>query len=419
MEVHLSDPVAHWLVRHGGITADAVTRKNAELFGAGTPLFLSHDAALELHNGAVVARLLQSLFAQNGAECPVSPHDLGPGNDAKCVLRNLQLLTPVLATTFAIKVDAEHLALLVAGDSEAMKHMVEVLHARALGRAEAKLEKEETSTPSNRLGTFADRLSSTFDADVQDNIMLAAQLLAGTYSAVLGSLLGVFVPQACPPSSSNPEVHVCTTTENFVPQSQLNAAALLFNFLTMFSVLGAQAYFGYREWWCIESFDYDVTMSVTNLSEEIALYPAFEKRLRQLNVTSIKIAVGSALLVILNLILSSIHVLRDFSEGKASVTGLLSNSLLLLPRVGGWLGNAYTAWRTGRPVSFFKKVAALPSTIDEDFRFDPVYYKPCYGPGPAMGGTSEGEREHLLAPQFSTPAVAAVESVITVVQMSN
>ena len=74
-------------------------------------------------------------------------------------------------------------------------------------------------------------------------------------------------------SLQNPAVHVCTSSENFVPQSQLNAAVLVFNFLTMFAVLGAQFYYAYREWWCIESFDYDTTMATDNLVEVRALQP--------------------------------------------------------------------------------------------------------------------------------------------------
>ena len=65
--------------------------------------------------------------------------------------------------------------------------------------------------------------------------------------------------------SPHSPVHVCTLQENFVPESQLNSAVLFFNFLTLVTVLSAQIYFGYREWWCIESFDFDDALPNDNL----------------------------------------------------------------------------------------------------------------------------------------------------------
>ena len=276
MEVHFSDAVAQWLVAQHAVPASALVKKNAELFpGVTPPTFLTHEAALELHNGLVFARLLQTLFAANGAVCSASPGDLGPGNDAKVVLRNYkEVLCPVLQTTFAITLDGDKLALLVGGDSEVLRTTVEVLHSRALGLADVKTDQAAGAAGGvvvvNELSSW---FAKTFDADVQDNIMLALSLFVGVYSAVLGSLLGIFVPQACPPSSQNPQVHVCKSKENFIPQSQLNAAVLVFNFLTMFTVLGAQFYYAYREWWCIESFDYSTTMAVENLVEVRCVWP--------------------------------------------------------------------------------------------------------------------------------------------------
>lgn len=135
-------------------------------------------------------------------------------------------------------------------------------------------------------------------------------------------------------------------------------------------------------------------------TQEIALYPTFEAKLRRMNRDSLAVAVGVIALVALNLALSATHVLRDYSTGKSSATGLLSNTLLLLPRVAGWVLNAYAAYSSGRPVSMFKKVAAVPSTIDEDWRFDPKFYKPRYGSAAVDEmRPQEGETIGLLAPQ--------------------
>ena len=100
-------------------------------------------------------------------------------------------------------------------------------------------------------------------------------------------------------------------------------------------------------------------------------------------------------LVTLNLILSGVHVLRDFSVGKSSLTGLISNTLLLLPRVMGWLYTAWLGYSSNAPISFFQKKPSLPNTIDADWRYVPSVYKPLYAAAGKKGGGSAAEEEVL------------------------
>jgi hypothetical protein len=381
--VHLSHAVAQWAVAHGGLDASELVQKNGDLFPAGAvstlPLFLTPAAARSLQNGAVMARLLATLFRANGAECPVGADALAPGTEAAVVLRNWkECLLPVLHATFAIELSADKLALLVGGDSEVLTLLVETLCKRATG-----VQPAEEPAGEQLLAKLAKR----FDADVMDNIYLAGSLVTGLYAAVLASMLGLFVPQSCPPTAALPQWHVCSVSENLVPQSQLNGAVLGANFVTLFLVLAGQAFFGYREWWCIESFDFDPALPNDNLRQEVHLYPAFAAKLRRINRDAWHLALAITLAVALNFILSCVHVLRDFSEGKASATAIVSYTLLLAPRVLGWLLNAHKAHFEDQPVSFFIKISAQPNTIDADWKYKPSVYKPRYG-GSARGGAA-------------------------------
>ena len=244
MAVHLSGPLAAWVVQHGGLDKSQLVQKNSELFPtlavAEQPHFLTPAAARELQNGAVMARLLVNLFRSHGADCPISVDALAPGTEAAVVLRNWkECLLPVLRRTFAMEISADKLALLVGGDSEVLTLLVDTLCNRATGVQGAAEEAEP----------LLKKLTSRFDADVVDSIYLFGSLVTGLYSAVLASLLGIFVPQTCPPTAAMPQSHVCSTAENLLPQSQLNGAVLAFNFITLLCVLAAQFFFGYREYW--------------------------------------------------------------------------------------------------------------------------------------------------------------------------
>ena len=217
----------------------------------------------------------------------------------------------------------------------------------------------------------------------------------------MASMLGIFVPQACPPSALQPEWHVCSVSENLKPQSQLNGAVLAFNYMTLALVLIGQGFFGYREWWIIESFDFDPVLPNDNLSEEVHLYPTFESKMKSINRQAFRFSLIITFFVALNFLLSCVHVLRDYSEGKSSATAIVSYSMLLLPRVLGWLINAHKAVTDDLPLSFFIKISALPNTIDADWKYRPEVYAPGYQHASAAqrGAGDESEEIELLTKQ--------------------
>ena len=153
-----------------------------------------------------------------------------------------------------------------------------------------------------------------------------------------------------------------------------------------------------------QSFDFDDALPNDNLQDEIHLYPSFARSLRTINRRALALALLLVSLVSLNLILSAVHVLRDFSVGKSSLTGLISNTLLLLPRVLGWTSAAWKAHFANAPISFFSKKASLPNTIDADWRYVPSVYKPLYSAaGKERGETSKG---HAARSSSYTPGMA-------------
>jgi hypothetical protein len=293
--------------------------------------------------------------------------------------------------------------------------LLETLCKRATGVRVA----EEDESPH-----LLQKIAKRFDADVMDTIYLAANLMTGLYAAVMASMLGIFVPQACPPNDAVPDWHVCSVSENLKPQSQLNAGVLAFNYMTLALVLAGQAFFAYREWWIIESFDFDPVLPNDNLSQEVHLYPSFEKKMKRINLHAFRFSLLIMLFVAINFLMSCVHVLRDYSgecpvsaiaarlrvltrvrypfclsvaEGKSSATAIVSYSMLLLPRVLGWLINAHKAHTEDQPLSFFIKISALPNTIDADWRYRPEVYAPRYASSAAHGlAPAEEESIELL-----------------------
>ena len=115
--------------------------------------------------------------------------------------------------------------------------------------------------------------------------------------------------------------------------------AVAWNFITLALFLFSQCVFYYRERWLENSFAEDKRLSVENLAEEIKLYPAFKRKLETYNSVSVWLSSSLMAFLVVNLVLSSINILRFHYAGKASIIGLLSNTGLV----------AFKARAAGRP----------------------------------------------------------------------
>jgi hypothetical protein len=111
----------------------------------------------------------------------------------------------------------------------------------------------------------------------------------------------------------------CAAVTDLMP---FNTAVVTLNFVTLFSYVCIQCFFGcamrqrithahrarttayalprhsYREYWCIEAFDEEPTLSGDNLKTELELYPKFKATLIRLNSIAFVLALGLDVLVI-------------------------------------------------------------------------------------------------------------------------
>ena len=171
--------------------------------------------------------------------------------------------------------------------------------------------------------------------------------VAGLYSIMVACLLSVFIQQDCATTSCTSAClpggggrQVCTTTrtacsfkQNLSYTSGFGKLAIAFNFITLALFLVSQGVFYYREKFVVDAFSEDAHLPVENLQDEVKLYPRFKDRLQHYNQASVWLTSTLMVFLIVNLVLSSINILRFHYAGKASVIGLISNTGLVLVKV--------------------------------------------------------------------------------------
>ena len=241
--------------------------------------------------------LLVNVYDAAGLPFPVPAASITKGADAASRLHNWNLLLPAMQRTFAVSLTGDEKALLVAGDAEVLEHVIELVHSRgASGHHDTVRQLAQSGTKK--------RWARQVDADSVSHILVTIAQAAGVYACVMASLLSVFVPQWCPPNARDPTEHVCTTYDNFheltlcvslrpcalrlspadeplLPlHRSYNKGVLGINFITLFSFVAIQTFFGYREYFVIEAFDLDPTLPADNLRHALAKTPRMRMPLR-------------------------------------------------------------------------------------------------------------------------------------------
>ena len=175
-------------------------------------------------------KLLATVFDQAGLPFPVPASSINAGEDPAGAsapaslptrigatalkhlfagrLHNWNSLLAAMLKTFAISLTADEKALLVAGDSEVLEHVIELVHSRGASEHHDTVRRMSQSQSKKRW-------ARQVDADSISHVLVTIAQAAGVYACVMASLLSIFVPQWCPPNEREPVDHVCTTYDNF------------------------------------------------------------------------------------------------------------------------------------------------------------------------------------------------------------
>ncbi len=264
-----------------------------------------------------VGHVLLNILARSGRSPPFAPEQMRPGSAPPLVLRNWNLLAPVLADVAGVDLKADDKALIVAGEREPLALLLAELKARVGTPSYAPPPQHAASTVvvAPAANAPAEEAAGSVGVDAQaaadrkELLMDSLAQLVGLYSIIMACLLLFFVEQTCPPTAQKPEWHACTVGEDF--SSPYELAVIVVNVVCLFVFVVAQALMWLREKFIIEHFEEDEDLPGDNLPQEIALYPLFLDRMRNHNK---RVYITAELLfgaLLVNFALSAVVILRN------------------------------------------------------------------------------------------------------------
>jgi len=205
--------------------------------------------------------------------------------------------------------------------------------------------------------------------DLTQRIKVGAIFLLQIYKVTTGTMLSLFVPQACSTSdgsSSEGDVRICTLQENFENADGYHKMVLYWN---MFSMLTFFTYYLVelrREEWAIQYLDIDNNKPDNSLKEIIKTEPALDKWMDRLNLLYYRTLMFNCGTYGINLGLSA-KLVKDGYHSSSTLSCFASFALLVLMKLYNSLEVARQSVKNDKMTSAYMSEFVSFNVLDEDY----------------------------------------------------
>ena len=197
------------------------------------------------------------------------------------------------------------------------------------------------------------------DNDTKERLKVLLIFLLQSYKVAMGSMLTLFVPQIC-------DGGVCSLTDNLTKEGDLHRASLGINFLSMSSFMVCYYIELQRENWCIKYLDISDDHGDNNLPIVLKNMPKLEDKLHNINDKYYYSAHITALLYIMNLILSTVSI-YEHSAGASTITSYISFVLLVLFKLNNAIAISKDSKNNNMALSAYMTELQSFNVLDEDY----------------------------------------------------
>ena len=210
------------------------------------------------------------------------------------------------------------------------------------------------------------------DQDIVQRIKVAGIFMLQFYKVLTGTMLTLFVPQACPEITdgsgvSNPDgVRICTITENLENNEIYHRFTLYFNMLSFFCFIYVYILELKRENWSIKYLDVDKDKSDNALKSIIVNEPKLDKKMDRLNKLYFYGLSVTSVIYMINIILM-INILYQDYHSASTLSCFVSFTLLVTMKLYNSLSIAYKSFKDDTMLSAFLTEFVSFNVLDKDY----------------------------------------------------
>ena len=217
------------------------------------------------------------------------------------------------------------------------------------------------------------------DQDIIQRVKVAGIFCLQFYKVVTGTLLSLFVPQACyePISDgsdivrSDEVVRICTLTQNFENNEIYHRLTLYWNSISFLCFIYCYMLELKRESWAIKFLDIDNDKSDNGLKEIIIQEPKLDKQMDKLNKLYFYGLSVTAIVYAINMFLM-INILYQYYHSMSTISCFVSFTLLVQMKLYNSLSVAYYSVKDDKMMSAFMSEFVSFNVLDKDYIRDKV-----------------------------------------------
>ena len=205
--------------------------------------------------------------------------------------------------------------------------------------------------------------------DLTQRIKVGAIFLLQIYKVTTGTMLSLFVPQACSTSdgsSSEGDVRICSLQENFENADGYHKMVLYWNMFSMFTFFTYYLVELRREEWAIQYLDIDNNKPDNSLKEIIKTEPALDKWMDRLNLLYYRTLMFNCGTYGINLGLSA-KLVKDGYHSSSTLSCFASFALLVLMKLYNSLEVARQSVKNDKMTSAYMSEFVSFNVLDEDY----------------------------------------------------
>ena len=213
--------------------------------------------------------------------------------------------------------------------------------------------------------------------DFKQRIKVGAIFLLQIYKVTTGTLLSLFVPQACSSddyldgsynglSESDNGSRICTLQENFDNADGYHKTVLYWNMFSMFTFFTYYLIELRREEWAIKYLDIDNDKPDNSLKEIIRQEPELDRRMDKLNLLYYRTLMFNCGTYGINLGLSA-KLVKDGYHSSSTLSCFISFALLVLMKLYNSLEVAQQSVKNDKMTSAYMSEFVSFNVLDEDY----------------------------------------------------
>ncbi len=195
--------------------------------------------------------------------------------------------------------------------------------------------------------------------NTKERIEHVSTMCVQSFRVLMASMLMVFVHQSC-----GDDEPICDRWHIF---DNGHLFSVVINFISLFNFIVLYTSETYRQNFLIEKFDIDKTVPDDNLKNALQFQPSIKKHLKEINRRHMIIVICNVIIYIINVCVSSWVIVKYYYGGAKTLTGIITNILLVSSKLGEDLYIMYECKTT--------EMIGLSTSIMEPVSYNVIEYQ--------------------------------------------